>query len=229
MSYLPTWQIKTLRFGVLALGLFLLITTGVLIGYRPDYEIIFETNSPRTYCERDRLTMVTRQLSNYLDMNCTHSARCSACWSHHAIQFANSGTHNQPVAIHLASVPEDRWLSQPIVRSAYLADQPVQSVYSREYSLQDTRGRLLIHDVPPGDEVVVQILLSEPGRTENPSRAILSVDAPFGRVTEGDPGLTLIGRMLWSVVGVDPTPIRGRRVLTLLAEESSHWVAEDFE
>ncbi len=83
--------------------------------------------------------------------------------------------------------------------------------------------------VTAGDEILVQIMLAESRDTGNPTHVVKRIDAPFGTVTEGDPGLTLIGRMLWGVFGTEPTPLRGRRLISVLSQESSRWVAEDFE
>lgn len=200
-SVVPLGFFKSTKFILMAIGLVLMLVTGVSIFDRPTYEIIYKPEMALLCPSAQGMEEWAREASRIdpaLAERCAAEGKCGGCVAKYRLELLNTGLRPQPqtvVRLKLADKVDYEHFSQlPMFLDFDRAPRSVQ-VRQREGVLSYALGPLR-----PTDSVVLRFSrYVQPGQAAAWPEVLKEVAVARGEAVPGEPKLTLLSRILFSV------------------------------
>ncbi len=200
-SVVPLGFFKSTKFILMAIGLVLMLVTGVSIFDRPTYEIIYKPEMALLCPSGQGMEEWAREASRIdpaLAERCVAEGKCGGCVAKYRLELLNTGLRPQPQTVVRLQLPGkidyEHFSVLPVFLDFDNAPRNVQ-VRQREGVLSYALGPLR-----PTDSVVLRFSrYVQPGQAAAWPEVLREVAVARGEAVAGEPKLTLLSRILFSV------------------------------
>lgn len=200
-SVVPLSFFKSTKFILMAIGLVLMLVTGVSIFERPTYEIIYKPELAVLCPSAQGMEAWAREASRIdpaLAERCAAQGKCAGCVAKYQLELLNTGLRPQPQTVVRLKLPDkvdyEHFSQLPVFLDFGNAPRNVQ-VRQREGVVSYALGPLR-----PTDNVVLKFSrYVKPNQAAAWPEVLQEVAVARGEAVAGEPKLTLLSRILFSV------------------------------